>query len=286
MPNLRVISYGGGVQSTALLVLAVRGELGRVDAALFANVGDDSEDPDTLAYVRRTAIPFGHQGGVWADRCRPLWQGVQVPVFELHRFHRGGRRIRTLYEELTRPESRSLSIPVRMADTGAPGRRRCTADYKLKVVGRWLKLRGAHATEPADVLIGISWDEAHRLNDKRAEAWERPQYPLVDRRLTREDCKAIISSAGLPIPSKSSCWFCPFRKPTDFARMRRDRPELFDKAVRLEATLNRRRERLGKDPVYLTRFGKPLAEAVSEAGAELDFGTGPGETCDEGYCWT
>ncbi len=45
---MRVISYGGGVQSTALLVLANRGEIRYVDAALFANVGDDSEDPDTL----------------------------------------------------------------------------------------------------------------------------------------------------------------------------------------------------------------------------------------------
>jgi hypothetical protein len=42
---ITVISYGGGVQSTALLVLAIQRQLGPVDAALFANVGDDSEDP-------------------------------------------------------------------------------------------------------------------------------------------------------------------------------------------------------------------------------------------------
>ena len=48
---MRVISYGGGVQSPALLVMAARGELGKVDAALFCNVGDDSEHPETLEYV-------------------------------------------------------------------------------------------------------------------------------------------------------------------------------------------------------------------------------------------
>ena len=42
---MRVISYGGGVQSTALVVLAAQGKIGHVDAALFANVGDDSEHP-------------------------------------------------------------------------------------------------------------------------------------------------------------------------------------------------------------------------------------------------
>jgi hypothetical protein len=41
-PVPRVVSYGGGVQSNALLVLAAQG---RIDyrTFLFANVGDDSE---------------------------------------------------------------------------------------------------------------------------------------------------------------------------------------------------------------------------------------------------
>jgi hypothetical protein len=44
VPGTTIISYGGGVQSTAMLVLAIRGQLGyQIDAALFANVGDDSE---------------------------------------------------------------------------------------------------------------------------------------------------------------------------------------------------------------------------------------------------
>lgn len=275
-----MISYGGGVQSTALLVLAVQGKLGPVDAALFANVGDDSEDPETLRYVREVAIPFGHLGGAGQ------WRGVQVPVFALQRTDRRGER-RTLFAELMRPDSRSLSIPVRMADTGAPGRRRCTADYKMKVVGRWVRERGATADDPATVIVGISYDEIERLGNQRNAAWERREYPLVDRRLTRdEDCKAIIHAAGLPLPPKSSCFFCPFRKPSDFARMRRDRPALFQQAVMLEDTLNQRRLTLGKDPVYLTRFGKPLADAVQEEQPAMDFGTGPGETCDEGYCWT
>ncbi len=267
--SLSVISYGGGVQSTALVVLATQGEI-QAPHALFANVGDDSEHPDTLRYVREVMTPWAAERG--------------IEVIELRRVGRDGTP-RTLHAELMRPLSRSISIPVRMADTGAPGLRRCTADYKLKVVGRWCRAHGATANQPADVMVGISWDEIERLGNKRTEAWERPAYPLVDRRLTRDDCKGIIRAVGLPVPPKSSCFFCPFRKPSDFARMRRDEPALFDQAVALEATLNARRMTLGKDAVYLTRFAKPLNEAVAAEQDGLDFG-GPGETCDEGYCWT
>jgi hypothetical protein len=44
-------SYGGGIQSTAVLALSGRGVLGW-RTFLFANTGDDSEDPKTLVYVR------------------------------------------------------------------------------------------------------------------------------------------------------------------------------------------------------------------------------------------
>ena len=49
--GLRVFSYGGGVQSTAALVLAAQGKID-FPTFLFANVGDDSEHPATLRYVR------------------------------------------------------------------------------------------------------------------------------------------------------------------------------------------------------------------------------------------
>lgn len=61
--GLRVVSYGGGVQSTALLVLAAQG---RIDfpTFLFSNVGDDSEHPATLEFVRNIAIDYGAAHGI------------------------------------------------------------------------------------------------------------------------------------------------------------------------------------------------------------------------------
>ncbi len=267
-----MISYGGGVQSTALVVLATQGKIGHVDAALFANVGDDSEHPDTIRYVREVAIPWAAERG--------------LEVHELRREKRTGA-IETLYERLTRPASRSFPIPVRMDRTGAPGHRSCTTDFKVRVVGKWLKAHGVSRKSKATVLIGFSLDEAHRVNNRAPSNYEVAEHPLLDLRMTRQDCKGLIAAAGLPVPPKSACFFCPFTRPSNWARMRRDQPDLFWRTVDLERQLNERAVRIGHNLVYMTRFGKPLDEAIQEEQPELDFGTGPGaESCDEGYCWT
>lgn len=269
--SLTTISYGGGVQSTAMLVLAVQGRLGYpVTDALFANVGDDSEHPETLRYVREIAMPYAAGGG--------------VTVHELNRVKRTGD-VETLWGRLMKPESRSLPIPVRM-DNGAPGNRSCTADFKIKVVGKWLKAHGANEANPATVCIGISTDEVIRVSNKRAMPYEKPVYPLIDLGLDRSACQSVIADAGLPVPPKSSCFFCPFHRPQMWAEMRRDEPELFWKSAELEATLIARRKALGKDPVYLTRFAKPLPEAIGEAQDMLPGFAPDTDTCDEGYCWT
>jgi hypothetical protein len=278
---MKIISYGGGVQSTALLVLAVQGDLGKVDAALFANVGDDSEHPDTLRYVREVAQPW-----VRAEQRSHLGD-----VLELRRQDRHGAVVDGLYSRMMKSGSKSVPIPMRGSEVGAPGARACTVDWKLKVIGRWLLQHGCSPDQPADVLIGFSLDEIHRVTDRpatsRMERCQRKVYPLLDMRLTRHDCQQIIAKAGLPVPPKSSCYFCPYHKPSVWATMRRDEPELFDKSADLEATINARREAAGRTKVYLTRFGKPLVDAIPEdTQTSLDFGTGPGETCDEGYCWT
>jgi hypothetical protein len=272
---IRIVSYGGGVQSTCLLVLAAQR---RIDfpTFVFANVGDDSEHPDTLRYVRTVAAPYARAHG--------------IELVTLNRTRRDGT-VETLYGRLTKPGSRSLPIPVRMSN-GKPGRRSCTSDFKIRVVGKWLKAHGANASNPATVGIGISLDEIWRVNRRRAEPYEQPIYPLLeqDPPLRRADCETIIRGAGLPVPGKSACFFCPMKRPSAYAEMRRDRPELFAKAAELEALLNPRRAALGRDPVWLTRFNRPITEAVPAAQEPLpllDIGAQPGgEGCDNGVCFT
>lgn len=270
---LRVVSYGGGVQSTALLVLAAQGYVD-FPTFLFCNVGDDSEHPDTLAHVREVAFDYAAQHGIRME--------------ELHRVPKRGRHKGenlTLMRQLSHEDSRSLPIPVRMAN-GAPGRRACTADYKIKVVQRWVQEHGATPEQPAITAIGISTDEWERATTRTSNDYEELAYPLLTLEwkgrvgLSRADCVEVIRSAGLPIPRKSSCYFCPFHAPSVWALMRRDEPELFDKAAELEAMLNRRRAKLGKDDVFLSRFAKPLGEAIAAAQDGL---FGDGWDADEGY---
>lgn len=35
------------------------------------------------------------------------------------------------------------------------------------------------------------------------------RYPLREWGLTRRDCGKMIADAGLPVPPKSACFFCP-----------------------------------------------------------------------------
>ncbi len=267
---LRSFSFGGGVQSTAALVLAAQGEID-YRTFLFANVGDDSENPATMVYVEKYARPYAEAHG--------------IELTTLDRVMVRSGETRTLFGELTREGSKSLNIPVRMSN-GAPGTRSCTADYKILVIGRELKRRGASADHPATVGIGISVDEIHRANNRRCEKHELIDYPLLTLGIRRTDCERIIRSAGLPVPPKSSCWFCPFKRPETWHEQRRSQPELFEKACQLEDLLNRRRDQLGKDHVYLTRFGKPLREAIPD-GVDTLFGIDDGDgLCDSGWCMT
>ncbi|MEV5556340.1 phosphoadenosine phosphosulfate reductase [Nonomuraea wenchangensis] len=263
---LRVISYGGGVQSTALLVLAAQREID-FPTFLFANVGDDSEHPSTLAYVREIATGYAREHG--------------IDIHEIQRRRRDGS-IETLWERLHRPRLRSIPIPIRM-DNGAPGRRSCTSDFKIKVVAKWLKEHGATANRPAIVGVGISLDEIHRANKRRSDPYEQIEYPLLDLALRRDDCVQIITAAGLPVPPKSACFFCPFKTVDAWRHQRRHEPELFAKCEELEATLNEKRAMLGRDAAYLTRYGISLDRAIQLAPREpgiVDAG------CDSGWCMT
>jgi hypothetical protein len=265
IPQLRTFSYGGGVQSTAALVLAAQGKID-YPIFLFSNVGDDSELPATLAYVRNVAMPYAEEHS--------------IELRELNKTPKGKER--TLYGVLTREDSRSINIPMRMNDTGAPGTRSCTSDFKIRRIAAVLKVMGATKDAPAITGLGISLDEFQRARTDSGIPWQVLEYPLIDMRITRQDCINIISRAGLPVPPKSSCYFCPFHSLTQWRHLKEHEPELFAKSAALETLINERRTRLGRDPMWLTRMLVPLEQAVQGTQHEMDFE----ETCESGFCMT
>jgi len=274
--NLRIISYGGGVQSTALLVLAGTGKLddllgGPVTHAIFSNVGDDSETPDSIDYVRNVATPWA------ADR--------NITVVEVRRAYADGRPYASLMQNAINDPKGNSPLPVFAETPSAPGMRACTSKWKIGPVTRWLKENGATPENRATICIGISVDEIERAGRGRNDPMEIRKFPLLDLGLNRGDCQTIIADAGLPVPGKSSCFFCPFHSRRGWGEMRRDNPDQFEASANMESTVNEHRLAAGRRPVYLTQAGKPLREAIVEMQSPLFDVDGP-DGCSSGTCWT
>lgn len=269
-PGLRTFSFGGGWQSMAALVLAAQG---RIDfqTFLFANVGPDSENPHTLAYFERYAAPFAAAHG--------------LTLIELERrIGKDHQQAETIRGRIMNSNGSRQTIPVFLTN-GKPGKRNCTYDFKVLVTGAWLKAQGASEDHPATVAMGISLDEIGRANAGKAMPYERLVYPLLDLKIRRADCPGIIRSAGLPVPPKSSCDFCPMRKIPEWQAMRIQDPERFERACQIEDTINAHLAAKGKRPVYLTRLARPLRE-LFKGGDQLPLFDTDDEGCDNGWCWT
>jgi hypothetical protein len=267
-PGLRTFSFGGGWQSMTALVLAAQG---RIDFTtfLFANVGEDSENPATLRYVEKYAVPFAAAHG--------------LTLIQLDRIIGGGRQ-ETIRQRIMTSNGSRQTIPVFLTN-GKPGKRNCTYDFKILVTGAWMKAHGATPDHPATVAMGISLDEIGRANPNKAMPYERLVYPLLDLRIRRADCPRIIRSAGLPVPPKSSCDFCPMRKIPEWQAMREQEPHRFERACEVEDTINAFLAGKGKRPVYLTRLGRPLRE-LFKGGDQLPLFDTDDDGCDNGWCWT
>jgi hypothetical protein len=100
--------------------------------------------------------------------------------------------------------------------------------------------------------IGLDAGEHHRLTWAKAkpgdgerkpsrEAWLDEHffcywYPLYsDWRMDRAACERSIRDAGLPVPVKSACYFCPASKKHEIVELRLRHPELLKRALAIEA---------------------------------------------------
>ncbi len=236
---LRVLSYGGGVQSTALLVMAARRELG-IDAVIHVDLGE-AESPDTRAYVKNVAMPY-------AERHSIVWRNAYVDA------------VGDILANPAHPKP-----PFRSQAGSAPMARQCTAHWKIRPFRRLLRSMLRNRKIPlkpnaAIVFLGISYDEIERLSPSRVQYYSH-EFPLVDRKLTRNDCVRIIASEGLPIPSKSACWFCPFSDALRAQSLLMRYPYLQRTARQLQACISDAREKNGLSPIRLLPQGEDKGNA-------------------------
>ncbi|MCX5231460.1 phosphoadenosine phosphosulfate reductase, partial [Streptomyces sp. NBC_00233] len=103
-------------------------------------------------------------------------------------------------------------------------------------------------------------DEMGRANPAKAMPYEELAYPLLELGIRRADYPRIIRSAGLPMPPKSSCDFCPVRKIPEWQAMYEQDPDRFARACEVEDVISTHLTTKNKRPVYLTRAGRPLRE--------------------------
>jgi len=238
--KIRVLSLGAGVNSTALLVLCSQGKVD-FDFAIFAETGN--EHPETYDYLENVIIPFCIRHKITI---------IRLP--------RGGVS-KTLYQEYFDKHI----IPTRK-------NRSCTDHFKIRPIKQYLWDLEEKTSSEVVCLIGFCKGEERRRNSRRYALPYELEYPLIDLGIDREGCKQIIRSAGLPIPIKSGCFFCPFTKVRNWKWLHRTHPDLFEKAKELEQN--------GRRYPELTLYGKlPLAKVIVKR--ELcDWQTKPCSLCE------
>lgn len=228
MRPLRVLSLGAGVQSSTILLMALAGELDRPDCAIFADTGWEPQ-----AVYRHL------------DWLEGVARAVGIPV---HRVSAGNLREDAL-ASIRDGSSRVANPPffIRSAAGKREGmlRRKYTTDYKVvpirKEIRRLAEARSGTKRLPPGCVeqwFGISLDESHRMRDSDTK-YIRHAYPLIDRRMTRQDCIAWLRSRGHRVPPKSACLGCPFRSDDAWREIKHGDPAEWRQTVEFDHAIRR-----------------------------------------------
>ena len=188
MKPIKVISLGGGLQSTTLLLLSLHGVIEKCDVALFADTGWERQatykNVEMLTeYAKSFDVPIVTVKGYASVREQMLTGQpdgfIHAPIFQ---------------ESIDGKQKQQL-------------KRQCTTHFKLKPIRQYMrKTYGNRAT--FEQWIGISLDESTRMKPSGVQ-YIKNRYPLVDMRWGRGNCVEWLNKNGFSIPSKSACVGCP-----------------------------------------------------------------------------
>jgi 3'-phosphoadenosine 5'-phosphosulfate sulfotransferase (PAPS reductase)/FAD synthetase len=243
------LSYGGGVNSTALAILLCEGALPEFTPweTIFADTGDEKDE--TYAYIEHQFKPYlaRHNKALYVCRDRESvlerWERLGVV---------GSRVLRT-----------------------------CTSHAKIRPMSRYVR---EHDSGPRIRLVGIDAGEAHRAKGRASESDDLVRYPLVELGIDRKDCAVIIRAAGLCVPAKSGCWHCPFMRKRETLDLAKNHPDRMLRIVELEEASaeihplepGRVRAQWNERPAQEWLM---LARAEQEQGRlPIDLGSDPGDS--------
>ena len=205
-----IVAYGGGANSTAMMVEMHRRGI-RPDLIMFADTG--GERPETYDAVAMVDLWCRKRFGIGIDVVRKTYQG----------------KPETLEDNCRRME---------MLPSIAYGFKSCSLKYKVDPQDKF-----ANHWEPALACWENGgkckkWIGYDASEERRAKISENSKYafryPLIEWGIYRDDCVAICRSEGLP-SAKSSCFFCPSMKRHEITNLAKDHPSLIRRALDMEA---------------------------------------------------
>lgn len=252
---MRTLSLGWGVQSYTLAAMAALGDIEPLDAAIHADT----------THERSATYTFAARWTPWLEA-----RGVRVVTVV-------SRNVQPV-QVVT---SASTDIPAYTTDGESRGqfRRQCTREWKILGIRRWLQAN--RNGQPVTQLLGISMDEWHRAKDSDVK-YITHVYPLLDMKMTRNDCTNYLERHGLEVPGKSSCVFCPYRDKRAWREMKRENGDDWHKAVAVDEAI--RKVRPPYD-LFVHSARIPLVDvdlSLPEDNGQLRL---PNEECDSGYCF-
>ena len=213
---MNIVAYGGGTNSTAMLIGMHRQGI-PVDLILFADTG--CEQPHTYAF-----LPVM---GQWL-----IEHGM--PKITTVRYTDGNGNRLTLEQECLR----SGTLP-----SLACGYKKCSQKHKIgpqdKFCNNHPPCRRTWARgEKIVKFIGYDADEERRRTNAYAHDIQdtkyRKEYPLIDWGWGRGECVAAIRQEGLPLPGKSSCFFCPSMRRSEIRTLYHIHRDLYNRAIAIE----------------------------------------------------
>jgi hypothetical protein len=215
-PDPKVLSYGGGLDSFAMLLDALaRGE--KPDVVAFVDVADPEhldpgEWPSTYRHIEEVVMPLCEREGIEFVTV----DSTRYPV----------RDARSLFAWLKARKQIPVAGPNRI----------CTVIAKVERFEAWMADR--FPQQLVEVWIGFEAGEEARAakdpNAGKASATRRNRFPLMEAGLCRCRCEALVIAAGYPVPRKSACEFCPYGTKGDWQTLAREEPARFSEIGQLE----------------------------------------------------